>query len=111
MFVINRDGKAIPPLLFRPMAARQCAAVGEPSGTFRGVRCALTCRPAHRYHAGDGAINRTMTQLGVPTVRGSFFRNGASVPADRNSQLILMSGVALPSTLCWGCWRKKLRIR
>ncbi len=40
MFVINRDGKAIP-LLFRPMAARQCAAVGKPSGTFRSVHDCL----------------------------------------------------------------------
>ncbi len=38
MFVINRDGKAIPSLI--SMAAR-CAAVGEPSGTFRGPRLPL----------------------------------------------------------------------
>ncbi len=51
IFVINRDGKASP-LLFRPMAARQCAAVGEPSGTFRGVHVGTT--PTDIVIAGDG---------------------------------------------------------
>ncbi len=84
MPVINRDGKAIPSY-FAQWRPRQCAAVGE---TIRDCPAAstialLTRRPAHRYRRRREAINRTMTQLGVPrSGTRQFFRNGASLPAD-----------------------------
>ncbi len=76
-------------LLFRPMAARQCAAVGEPSGTAAST-IAFNLPTGTSLSQATEAINRTMTQLGVPDGTRQFFGTAQVFQQTMNSQLILI---------------------
>ncbi|WP_437612976.1 multidrug efflux RND transporter permease subunit MdtC [Erwinia sp. V71] len=91
MFVINSDGKPVPLSFF----ARWQPANAPLSVNHQGLSAASTISfnlpPGVSLSEASAAIERTMTQLGVPaSVRGSFAGTAQTFQQTQNSQLLLI---------------------
>jgi multidrug efflux pump len=90
MFVINSDGKPIPLSYFAKWQPANAPLSVNHQGCRRRRPSPLTCHRPSLSEASD-AINRAMTQLGVPsTVRGSFAGTAQVFQQTMNSQVILI---------------------
>lgn len=91
MFVINRDGKAIPLSYFAQWRPANAPLSVNHQGLSAASTIAFNLPTGTSLSQATEAINRTMTQLGVPpTVRGSFSGTAQVFQQTMNSQLILI---------------------
>lgn len=112
MFVINSDGKPIPLAYF----AKWQPANAPLSVNHRGLSAASTISfnlPTGRsLSEASEAIDRAMTQLGVPSsVRGSFAGTAQVFQQTMNAQVILILAAIATVYIVLGCYMRAMCIR
>ena len=91
MFVINSDGKAIPLSYFAKWQPANAPLSENHQGLSAASTVSFNLPTGASLSEATEAINRTMTQLGVPsTVRGSFAGTAQVFQDTMNSQVILI---------------------
>jgi multidrug efflux pump len=91
MFVINNDGKAIPLSYFAKWQPANAPLSVNHQGLSAASTVSFNLPTGSSLSEATEAINRTMTQLGVPsTVRGSFAGTAQVFQDTMNSQVILI---------------------
>lgn len=94
------------------MAAGQCPAVGEPPGLSAASTISFNLPTGRSLSEASEAIDRAMTQLGVPSsVRGSFAGTAQVFQQTMNAQVILILRLSPRSISCWGCYMRAMCIR
>jgi multidrug efflux pump len=91
MFVINNDGKAIPLSYFASWQPANAPLSVNHQGLSAASTISFNLPAGSSLSEASDAINRAMTQLGVPsTVRGSFAGTAQVFQETMNSQVILI---------------------